>query len=640
MQIDTPLLDEPLIGRVYVGAPAGDDPASGKMYRLFLVAEGAGVSIRLAGALVPDAATGQVTATFADNPQLPFDDLRLTLQGGARAPLVTSGACGTGATRVALTGWNGAKATSDATMPVDQGCDRAGRFEPTLSAGFTSAAAGTSSPFVFDLARPDGQQDVGRLDVALPAGVLAQVGRVPLCPDAAAATGGCPAASQVGRATVASGAGSAPLTVPQAGRAPSAVYLAGSYKGAPYSLAIVVPAQAGPYDLGTVVVRAALNVDPVDAHVTVSSDPLPTILKGVPLRLQRIHVAIDRPGFMVAPTSCAPLEAFGRVTSAAGRVAEVRSPLQMSGCPSLAFAPSLKLALSGKGQTGDGKHPALDATLKMPAGNANLRRVAVALPLALALDPDNAQSDSLCEFAPGSRTLPECPEGSIVGTASATTPLLSAPLTGPVYFIKNVRTDPKSKRQIRTLPKLAIVLRGSGITLVLRATSSVVDEQLVATFDPIPDAPIDAFTLHLDGGKKGILVVSSADICSATQVAEQAATAQNGKVAQRSIALATPSCPLRILRGGHSASALKLTLGGLGAGKVSVSGGAIVKATRTLTAATTATVSARLTRAARRSLARGQDVRTTVVVAFRPKNTNKTKTIKKTLTIHGREGAR
>jgi hypothetical protein len=637
--ITTPLLDDPVKGDVFLASPLEQGPvaaAAGRMFRLFMEGESHGVRVKLAGSVVPDPVTGQLTATFDNNPQLPFSNLHLQLDGGSRAPLATPKACGTYTTEAVLTPWTAPDAPSvetSSSFVIDQDCDKAGKFEPTVTAGVTDRRAAGSSSFVLDVARPDGQQDMTGVEVSLPPGVLAHVGSVPLCGDGDAAAGTCPAASQIGHTTAASGVGSTPVYIPQPGKAPTAVFLAGPYKGAPYSLSIVVPAQAGPFDLGTVVVRATLNVDPVDAHASVVSDPIPTMLLGVPLSIQRINVVIDRPGFMVNPTNCAAMKIASKVLSATTAVTGT-TPFQVSGCSALALKPKLSLDLSGKGQTTDGKHPALDAHLTMPTGNANLKDVKVTLPLSLALDTNNSQSDDLCEFEVGRQTIPECPARSIVGSVTAKTPLLNVPLTGPVYFVKNVRTDPKSGRQIRTLPTLAIPLRGGGITLVIRATSEVVDNHLVTTFANIPDAPVSDFKMKINGGAKDILVVSGADICKSTQITEQVATGQNGKVADADITMGSP-CALGVVGSSHTASALKLTVSGLGAGKVSASGTGLVKTTRSITTATTATLQPKFTKTVAARLRRGQDVKVRVTIAFTPKGAKKAKTTHKTITIHG-----
>jgi hypothetical protein len=621
VEVTTPLLDHPLEGEVFLGTQKSNDPQSGEMFRLFLQIAGFGVRVKLPGQVRADPATGQLTATFADNPQVPFGAFSVRFKGGARAPLVNPSTCGIKTAQATLTSWADATPVhSDSSFAIDEGCDRAGRFEPSLDAGLVSPVAGGSSPLTTTVSRPDGQQDINGLSVTLPPGLLARIGSVAQCPDAAAVTGGCPAGSQIGRVRAESGAGSTPLAIPQVGKAPTAVYLTGPYKGAPYGLSIVVPAQAGPYDLGTVVVRAAIHVDPLDAHVTVDSDPIPTMLLGVPLNVQKINVVVDRPGLMVSPTNCNPMQVAAKVTSVQGSTADVANRFQVGDCSRLGLKPKLALSLTGKGQTTDGKHPAITANLTQTMGQANLKKVRVALPLSLALDPDNAQA--LCEFVDGSKVEPTCPAASIVGTATARTPILDRPLSGPVYFVKNIRIDAKSGRQIRTLPKLVIPLTGeNGLKLTLTGTSAVEDDQLVTTFDTIPDAPVSDFALNIDGGAHGILTVSGTDVCKATQIAEQQIQGQNGKTANANITIQTPACTTKIITKKITAKTVVLTVGGLGAGKIIVSGKGIKKTSKTITNATVATITAKRTK--------GRPGK--VKVSFTPTGSKKAKTATATL---------
>jgi hypothetical protein len=632
LTIDTPLLDDQVQGSIYLGNQLSQDPQSGNMYRIFLTAKAPGVKIKLRGAVKADPSTGQLTATFLDNPQLPFSKMSLTFKEGARAPLTNPAACGTYATATAFTSWAGQRATPSASTGIDRDCGRESGFAPSFTAGVENPVGAAHTAFHLRIAR-DGGSALSTVDTVMPTGLLAYIADVPRCAEAQAAAGTCGSASRIGSTTVAAGTGSSPLVVPQPGKAPTAVYLAGPYKGAPFSLSIVVPAQAGPYDLGTVVVRAALHVDPVTAQVTVKSDPLPTILGGIPLNIRDIRVDIDRPGFMVNPTSCDAKAIGGTLGSAAGQSAAVSARFQVGDCASLDLSPKLDMVLSGKGQTTDNKHPALKATLTQPAGQANLKNVKVSLPLSLALDPDNSQSDALCEFAAGQKTIPECPEASIVGTATAKSPILDEPLTGPVYFVKNVRIDPKSGRPIKTLPTLAIPLRGAGVTLVVRASSGVVNDRLVTTFADIPDAAVSSFELNINGGPKGILVVSGADVCKSTQVADQVITGQSGKVDKGKVTIGTP-CDLRVVGSSHTAKALKVTVGGIGAGKVSVSGPGLRSTSRKIASATTATVVVPLSKASQSKLAQHRDVKVTVKVRYTPTG-KKGVTTTKRLTIHG-----
>ncbi|HEV7493045.1 hypothetical protein [Baekduia sp.] len=587
-EVHTPLLPNNLKGSLYLATP--HDNPFGTLLAGYLVVNGDGVLLKLAGRFDTDPNTGQITATFDQNPQQPFDDLKLSFFSGPRAPLATPGVCGTYTTHSVLTPWS-TPFTSDALLQdsfeITSGC--VDGFRPTFKAGTTTPQAGAFSPFVLSFSRSDTDEEMSGLKVTLPSGLLAKVAGVPLCSDADAAAGACPEASQVGSVSAGSGVGPSPLFLP--GKA----YLTGPYKGGPYGLAVVVPAKAGPFDLGNVVVRQKLEIDPIDAHVTATSDPFPTILQGIPLRVRRVDVTLDRPSFTLNPTSCAAKQIQAQLVSTSGTLADLAAPFSAGGCGDLAYAPKLAIALTGKGQTTDDKHPGVHAVLTQPVGQANNKKVTVSLPLSLALDPDNAQS--LCEFADGSKVDPTCPKGSVVGHATARTPILDQPLTGPVYFVKNIRKDPKSGREIRTLPKLVIPLTGqNGLRLTVTGMSNVVDNQLVTTFDNLPDAPVSDFTLDIDGGKHGILVVSGTDICKASQIATREADGQNGKQANADVYLQTTACPLKIISKKVGKTSVAIKIGGLGAGKVTVTGKGIKKTSKTIANSTVATITAKRTK--------------------------------------------
>jgi hypothetical protein len=624
VSIDTPELKDPLVGDIILGTQRPD-----QLLRLFFVVHGPGLLLKIPGKVDPDPVTGQLVATFDWAPQLPFASLDTSFKGGPRAALVNPKACGTYTTHASLTPWSGGPAV-EATdqFTIDKNCDQAGKFEPVMDAGVVDPSAGKSSPFVLNLTRPSGQQDFGSVTTVLPAGLLAHVGDVPLCAEAQAATGTCGTASQVGKVRVAAGAGSAPLAVPQLGKTPTAVFLAGPYKGAPYSLSIVVPAQAGPFDLGLVVVRAALLVDPKTAQVTVKSDPLPTILDGIPLDIQKVSVLIDRPGFMISPTNCSPLQVGAQVGSSEGASVDVSSRFQVADCASLPYDPKLGIDLSGKGQTVDGTHPALTAHLATNAADTNSKQVTVTLPLSLALDPGNA--NGLCE--PVDAAANHCAASTIVGHASAHS-ILKDPLTGPVYFVRGERTD-ASGRVRKTLPKLFIPLSGDGVTIYVNASSDVKDDRLVTVFDNLPDAPFSSFDLQIDGGKHGILAVSGKNVCAATQVADADFSGQSGKTVADEVTMGTP-CTLGVSQTSHTSKTLNVTISGLSAGKVSVTGKGLTRASRTISGTPVATVAASLSTSVRSRLAHGHDVKVKLSVSFTAKGAKKVKKVTKTITIHG-----
>jgi hypothetical protein len=524
VEIGTPLLEKPLTGSMFLATPLEQNAAAtatGQMYRLFLEAEGSGVRIKLPGSVVPDPATGQLTATFDNTPQQPFETLHVDLMGGPQAPLTTPQSCGTYTTHAELTPW--ARPTEpvsvNSSFEVNEGCGNASQFTPGLEAGSTNPVGGAFSPFVFRVTAPSGQQNLARIEATLPEGVLAKLAGVTVCGEAAAAGGNCPASSQVGTTTVGAGNGSSPIYVPQPGKAPTAVYLGGPYKGAPYSLVVKVPAQAGPFDLGTVTVRNALVVDPSTAQVTARSDFLPQILLGVPISYRDVRVTIDRDGFTLNPTSCDPMKVTSTLTSAAGATANPSDRFQVASCERLAFKPGL--SLSFKGGTRRTQHPALRSVLTYPkAKSANIGRVQVTLPRTEFIDP--ARVSNPCtrpQFAEG-----KCPKGSILGTATAYTPLLDKPLSGKVYFRANGGE--------RDLPDIVADLNGQ-IHVVLVGFVDAQHKQgsevsrVRTTFATVPDAPVSKFVLNLKGGKEGLLQ-NSGNLCKTSQQAMVKMTGQNG----------------------------------------------------------------------------------------------------------------
>jgi hypothetical protein len=513
-EIATPLLEGPIQGSVFLAQQRANP--FGSLLALYLAFEGQGIVVKIAGRVDPNPVTGQLTATFDENPELPFSDLQVHFNPGARAPLVTPSACGTYYTRAELTSWaSPTPVVLDTPMTIDQGC-AAGGFSPGLSAGTTDPTAGGYSPFILRVTRTDGEQNLARIDATLPEGLLAKLAGIPLCGDAEAATGNCPAGSQVGTTTAGVGAGTQPLYIPQPGKSPTAVYIAGPYKGAPYSLVVKVPAQAGPFDLGTIAVRVALNVDPYSAQVTASSDTLPQILEGIPVAYRDVRVDTNRPNFILNPTSCEPMKVTTTLSSIAGATSSPSARFQVAGCGHLKFKP--KLALSVKGATKRNGHPALKAVVTFPKGSsANIARAQVGLPHSEFLEQNNIKT--VCKQAQLREDT--CPKGSIYGRAKAWTPLLDKPLTGPVYLGVGFG---------HTLPDLVADLNGQIRVLVHGKVDTDKQEGLRNTFEAVPDAPVSKFVLEMNGGKKKGLIVNSTNICKGTHKAEVRFTAYNGKV--------------------------------------------------------------------------------------------------------------
>jgi hypothetical protein len=521
VEATTPLLSESLSGGVYLREQASNDPESGQMYRLALVLENAnrGLLIKLPGQIRVNRLSGQITARFVDNPQLPVSEVALQLKSGSRSPLAMPRACGTYTAVATLAPWSGATAAVDrSSFTIDQNCGAANGFAPGVEAGTVNPVAGAHSSFALRVTRAAGA-NVSQIEAALPEGLLATLKGVPLCAEAGAAGGACPAASQVGTTTVGAGSGESPLYVPQPGKAPTALYLAGPYKGAPYSLIAKVPAQAGPFDLGTVVVRNALHVDRATAQVTAKSDPLPQVLQGIPISYRDIRVNVDRPMFTLNPTSCDPMSINSAITAAGGAVAKDSVRFQAAGCERLPFKPKLSLRLKGK--TKRSGHPALTAVLTQPSGQANIDRVSVVLPRGQFID--QGRIGEVCtrpQFAQNA-----CPPSSVLGKATAYSPLLDRPLVGPVYLRANGGE--------RELPDMVAALRGQIDVDLVGHIDAVVNKKAETsrirnTFAIVPDAPVSRFVLKLNAGKRALLE-NSQNLCRSTQRASVRMDGQNGK---------------------------------------------------------------------------------------------------------------
>jgi hypothetical protein len=514
--VSSPLVDHPLAGSVYL-AKQTENPF-GSLIALYLAVHDplTGVVVKQAIEVVPDPATGQLTATVQDAPQLPFEVLDFDFFGGPRASLTTPPTCATYTTHAVLTPWSApqgkAKERSDSftvTKAAQGGPCPASEaqmpFAPGFEAGTTSPLAGAYSPFVLKLTRENGSQHFKNLSLALPPGVAARLAGVSQCSDAELAAAiarskpgegilerehpSCPSNSQLGTATVGAGSGS-PIYVS------GSAYLAGPYKGAPISVAIVTPAIAGPFDLGTVVVRSALYVNESTAQVTVKSDDIPQILEGIPLDIRSVAVKVDRSTFTLNPTSCQETLVSGELTSNAGAVAPLSNRFQVAGCKGLEFKPNLQIRF--KGASHRRAHPKVIATLTAKPGEANTAFAQVKLPKAAFLD--NAHIGTVCtrvQFAAEA-----CPAASIYGRAEATTPLLGYPLTGTVYL----------RSSSNPLPDLIVAFKGPAfqpIKFDLAGKTDSVKGALRNTFETAPDVPVSKFRLELFGGDKGLVILSS-----------------------------------------------------------------------------------------------------------------------------------
>ena len=545
--VHTPLLEKALEGSVYLAAQ--DENPFGSLLAIYLAIDDpeTGIVVKLAGEVTPDPRSGQLTASFTDNPQLPFTELDLSFFGGPGAALANPSTCGTKTTTSILTPWSAPYTpalTSTTSFAVSAGPNGSACASteaglpnrPGFEAGTVSPLAGAYSPFVLKLSREDGSQRIGRIDATLPLGLLGRLAGIPYCPEAAisAAAGrsrpgegslelgapSCPAASLVGTVDITAGAGTQPVHVQ--GKA----YLAGPYEGAPLSLEIITPALAGPFDLGTVAVRTALHIDEATTQIHAVSDQIPSILAGVPLDVRSVAVNLDKPEFTLNPTSCDATEVLGALTSTLGQVASLTDRFQLGGCGGLAFEPGLTLKLSGR--TRRAGNPALKAVLTQPTGqSANVAKVQVMLPRSVFIDQGHVGNPcTRVQFGEGAGNGSACPPKSILGKATAYSPLLAEPLTGYVYF--------RSNGGERKLPDLVASLGGQiHLNLVGFIDSvhkkGVEGSRVRTTFASVPDAPVSRFVLELQGGKKGLLV-NSTNLCRSTNKATVKMDGQNGKV--------------------------------------------------------------------------------------------------------------
>jgi hypothetical protein len=576
VEATTPVLEEPLKGSVYVAQPkcggAGQAACTeaaaetGGVFAIYLELANnrSGVRVKVPGkvevggnghdnGLQPD----QVRTTFADTPQDPVGELKLRFNGGPGAALANPQTCGTQVTEAVLEPWSHAPAPGEAQGTADVtfkpafsigGCED--RFLPTFTAGSVSPQAAAYSPFTLTFARQDREQDLSGVTVNMPPGLIGKIAGIPQCPEVQANAGSCSSASQIGTATGGAGPGSQPLY--QSGP----VYLTGPYKGAPFGLSIVVPAVAGPFNLGNIVVRAAIFVNPTTTAITVVSDPLPQSIDGVPLRLKTVNVTVGSAGnFTFNPTNCTASSVAATLTGTGGASVPVASRFQAVNCGSLPFQPVLSASTGGKASKADGA--SLDVKVSYPTGPigsyANIKSVKVDLPKQLPSRLTTLQKACLATVFAANPA--NCPAASDIGTATATTPVLNVPLQGPAYLVSHGG---------EAFPDLEIVLQGERITLVLDGNTNIKKGITSTTFKSVPDAPVSSFELKLPTGKDSILsanVPQSAkyNLCGQTLAMPTAITGQNGAVIKQTTRIGITGCAKAkaLTRGQKLAAALK-----------------------------------------------------------------------------------
>jgi len=497
VKIKTPLLPNPLEGFVYVASQDTNPFASPLV--LYLIAEDpvSGVRIKLAGEVSINQTTGQLVSDFKNTPPDPFEELKLELYDGPRAAQATPASCGryeTQASFVPSSGGKAAQRSSSFTLgagPSGGACPSGSLpFEPSFQAGTTVNQADAFTPFTLTIGRPDGQQALKSITMHLPPGLAATIASVPQCPEPAAAQGSCGAESLIGHSTAVSGLGGSPVTLG------GSVYFAGPYKGAPFSIVDVTPANAGPFHLGNVVVRSTINVDPNTAAATITSDPIPQLVKGVPSQIKELNVVVDRAGFQFNPTNCDPMSVTGTLSGYEGASAAVSSPFQVANCAMLPFHPIFTASTSAHTSKANGAN--LFVKITYPNGAyANVAKSITELPYALPSRLTTIQKacpDTVFEANPAA-----CDEGSEIGHAIVHTPVFKNPLVGPAYLVSHGN---------RAFPDIEIVLQGEGITLVLDGHTDIKNSITKTSFESVPDAPVEIFELILPEGPHSALAAN------------------------------------------------------------------------------------------------------------------------------------
>jgi hypothetical protein len=616
--IETDLPPGSLAGGVYLGDPAGgpitggSNPA-GPEYTIYLDATAEktyGVSVRLQGVVKPNPSTGRLEVTFVNNPQLPFSELRLSVNGGKHAPLANPLGCGNAPVESLFTPYTGGAPALSSTPFASTGCPSSLPFSLTQSTQSANATAGAYSPYTFNLSRADGQQYLSQVSTTIPAGLLGAIPSVTLCGEPQAATGTCTAASQIGVATVTAGAGEDPY--PFSGP----VFLTGPYDNAPYGLSIPVSVIAGPFNLGTVVTRAMITVDPHTARVTVSTPPagtagaLPTIVGGVPVRLKTIKVEVNRPSFIFNPTSCGPLATESTLTSTFGATQSLSSPFQVGNCSALAFKPSFKASTSAKTSKLNGA--SLQVNLLQGAHEANMKSVFVELPKQLPSRLTTLQK--ACPEATFAANPVSCrPLGSEVGTATVVTPVLPGSLSGSAYLVSHGG---------EAFPDLDIVLEGDGVTVILTGNTKITKGITTSTFASIPDVPVTSFVLNLPVGPHSALTANGG-LCLKPLLMPTTITAQSGAVVKQSTRISVSGCGVRILSHRVVGHKLIIKVRTLGAGLIKLKGTGLPTVSRRVSKSATVTFKLPLTRGGLKALSKAhrkhRKLKINVRVAFTPK---------------------
>jgi hypothetical protein len=604
--IETPVLPpKSLEGALYLGDPKGG-PITKAPFTVYLAAESKryGVGVRLEGTVAPNPDTGQLTATFVRNPQLPFEDVVLKTNGGPRAPLATPLVCAAVplSSLVPYTGL--APATVGLSSPFSAGpaskCPSSAPFTLSQRTQSSSPDAGAYTSYTFSLARGDGQQYLSRVRTVLPAGLVGSIASVALCKEPQAAAGTCPPTSEIGSATALAGAGSEPFSF--AGK----VYLTGPYGGAPYGLSIVIPAAAGPFNFGNVITRAGISVDERTGRVIVTSS-LPTVVEGVPLRLKAIDVSIDRKDFLFNPSNCGGLATDTTLTSTFGATQALSSSFQVGKCSALAFKPTFKASTGAKTSKANGA--SLKVSLTQPAHQANIHSAFVELPKQLPARLSTLQKS--CPEATFAVNPKNCSPESRVGSATVKTPVLPDKLSGVAYLVSHGGA---------AFPDLDLVLDGDGVQVVLVGNTQIKNGITSSTFASIPDVPVSSFALNLPIGPHSVLAAHG-NLCVLKLSMPTTIVAQSGAQIKQRTRISVSGCGVQIVRRKVVGKTVRLTIETYAPGRIKITGAGLRSARRKLGKARKLTLRVPLTAKGKSKLGKGKKkLKVKLRVVFTPRS--------------------
>jgi hypothetical protein len=486
VELSTPAIEGALTGTIYLG-----EEKPGQRFRVFVVTRAVGTTIKSVGVLRVSPATGRLSTVLEGLPPLALTRMAMNFNGGPGAMFATPLTCGTVSASARFVSYGGGpavEASGGAGITSGPGGSPCADppFSPRLLTGSSTPRAGQPTTFSSTVSRRPGEQMPSRFSVTLPAGLSAGVNAIQFCSNAEIAASSCPQASRVGSVVVV--AGSAPSTATLRG----GLYFTGPYGGAPFGMAVQIEAKLGPFDLGSILMRGAGDVNPRTGRLTMSMDRMPESVEGIPIRFQSFQLDMDRAGFIRNPTSCAAHSTDAHLVAASGATADLSSPFEVRGCRRLGFRPTLKLALVGRNQLHKGGRPGLRVALRLRPHDANLRAMRLSLPPAFEFAPGGLEE--ICSHYDAVRG--KCPGGSRIGTATARTSMLKKPLSGAIFV---------AQPQGDGLPDIWTRFSGEGVQVNMRGRSELDDGRLVLDLAGLPDMPLSSFAMRLRQGRQGTI---------------------------------------------------------------------------------------------------------------------------------------